>query len=95
MFFTCKVRPSERLPVEIKHLVFMEEVWRYTAPKPDYLADEYKCHLFYSTRPNPAYYVVDIDYVFPPPALTGLHARTPAQSRSPKPGTERVAPCID
>jgi hypothetical protein len=31
MFFTCKVRPSE---LEIKHLVFMEEVWRYTAPKP-------------------------------------------------------------
>ncbi len=26
MFFTCKVRASERLPVEIKHLVFMEEV---------------------------------------------------------------------
>ena len=48
MFFSCKVRPSERLPVEIKHLVFMEEVWRYTAPKPDYLADEYKCHRFYS-----------------------------------------------
>jgi hypothetical protein len=44
MFFTCKVRASERLPVEIKHLAFMEEVWRYTAPKPDYLADEYKCH---------------------------------------------------
>jgi hypothetical protein len=34
-------------------------------------------------------------HVFPPPASTGLHTRTPAQSRSPKPGTERVAPCID
>jgi len=34
MFFTCKVLQSERLPVEIKHLVFMEEVWRYTAPNP-------------------------------------------------------------
>ena len=48
MFFTCQVRTSLRLPMEIKHLVFMEEVWRYTAPKPDYLADEYKCHRFYS-----------------------------------------------
>ena len=35
---------------KIKHLVFMEEVWRYTAPKPDYLADEYKCHHLYSTQ---------------------------------------------
>ena len=34
MFFTCKVLQSERLPVEFKHLVFMEEVWRYTAPTP-------------------------------------------------------------
>ena len=81
------MRASERLPVEIKHLVFMEEVWRYTAPKPDYLADEYKCHLFYSTRPNPAYYVVDIDqywdqqlysdaqsiHVLPPLASTGVN----------------------
>jgi hypothetical protein len=50
MFFTCQVR-APRLPVEIKHLVFMEEVWRYTPPKPDYLADEYECHRFYSTRP--------------------------------------------
>ena len=50
MFFTCQVRTSLRLPMEIKHLVFMEEVWRYTAPKPDYLADEYKCHHLYSTQ---------------------------------------------
>ena len=69
MFFTCKVRASELLPVEIKHLVFMEEVWRYTAPKADYLTDEYKCHRFYSTRPNPAYYVVDIDHILGPAAL--------------------------
>ena len=46
MFFTCQVRASPRLPVEIKHLVFMKEVWRYTEPKPHYLADEYKCHRF-------------------------------------------------
>ena len=55
--------------MEIKHLVFMEEVWRYTVPKPYYLADEYKCHCFYSTRPNPAYYVVDIDHILGPAAL--------------------------
>ncbi len=27
--------------------------------------------------------------------VCGLHVRTPEQSRSPKQGTERVAPCID
>ena len=41
-------------------LVFLEEL---SPPQRDYLADEYKCHLFYSTRPRPAYYVVDIDRI--------------------------------
>jgi hypothetical protein len=41
----------------------------YTPLKADYLADEYKCHRFYSTRPNPAYYVVDIDHILGPAAL--------------------------
>jgi hypothetical protein len=42
---------------------FPQEVWRYTPPKPDYLADEYKCHHLYSMRPNPAYYVVERECV--------------------------------
>ena len=48
-----------------KNLVFLEELWQYTPPQRDYLADEYKCHHFYSTRPIPAYYVVDIDHITP------------------------------
>ena len=86
-FFTCKVRASDRLPVEIKHLVFMEEVWRYTALKPDYLADEYKCHRFYSTRPYPSCYVVDIDHVLGPAALF----RCPVNPSIPPTGLERFA----
>ena len=51
----CPHRASPpRLPVEIKQQVFMEDVWRHTAPKPDYLTDEYKCHRCYSTRPSNA-----------------------------------------
>ena len=73
--------------METKHLVFLEEVWRYTAPKPDYLADEYKCHLFYSTRPNPAYYVVDIDHILGPAALF----RCPVNPCIPPSGLDRVA----
>ena len=49
--------------------MFLEELWRYTPPQRDYLADEYKCHHFYSTRPIPAYYVVDIDHILGPSAL--------------------------
>ena len=74
-------------PVETKHLVFLEEVWRYTAPKPDYLADKYKCHRFYSTRPNPAYYVVDIDHILGPPNLF----RCPVNPCIPLSGLDRVA----
>jgi hypothetical protein len=61
LFFTCKVRATTRSPAGKKHLVFMEEA--------DYLADEYKCHRFYSKRPNPAYSVVDIDHILGPAAL--------------------------
>ena len=49
-----------------KNLVFLEEL---SPPQRDYLADEYKCHHFYSTRPIPAYYVVDIDHILGPSAL--------------------------
>ena len=49
--------------------MFLEELWQYTPPQRDYLADEYKCHHFYSTRPIPAYYVVDIDHILGPAAL--------------------------
>ena len=49
-----------------KILVFLEEL---SPPQRDYLADEYKCHHFYSTRPIPAYYVVDIDHILGPAAL--------------------------
>ena len=83
----CKLKVSERLPVETKHLVFLDEVCRYTAPKPDYLADEYKCHRFYSTRPNPAYYVVDIDHILGPAALF----RCPVNPCIPPSGLDRVA----
>ena len=65
----------------------MEEVWRYTAPKPDYLADKYKCHCFYSTRPNPAYYVVDIDHILGPATLF----RCPVNPCIPPSGLDRVA----
>ena len=84
----CKLKVSERLPVETKHLVFLDEVWRYTAPKPDYLADEYKCHRFYSTRPNPAYYVVDIDHILGPAALF----RCPVNPCIPPPASTVLTP---
>ena len=69
MFFTCKVQVTEGMEALTKNLVFLEELWQYTPPQWDYLADEYKCHHFYSTRPIPAYYVVDIDHILGPAAL--------------------------
>ena len=69
MFFRCKVQVKEGTEAQTKNLVFLEELWRYTPPQRDYLADEYKCHRFYSTRPIPAYYVVDIDHILGPAAL--------------------------
>ena len=53
----------------------------------DYLADEYKCHRFYSTRPNPAYYVVDIDHIMGPAPLF----RCPVNACTPPTGLDRVA----
>ena len=69
MLFRCKVQVTQGMEAQTQNLVLLEELWRYTPPQRDYLADEYKCHLFYSTRPRPAYYVVDIDRILGPAAL--------------------------
>ena len=99
------MRASERLPVEIKHLVFMEEVWRYTAPKSDYFAHEYKCHRFYSTRPNPAttcwtltilgpavLFRCPVNPCIPPSGLDRVARQNPSDVSETKTGDEKGSP---
>jgi hypothetical protein len=61
MLFKCVICQAAGVSEEEHSLAFVEELWPYTPPTEDMLQSNYACDMLYSTRPTPAYYVVNIN----------------------------------
>ena len=61
MLFKCGICPAQGVSEEEHSLAFVEELWPYTPPREDILQSKYECDMLYTTKPTPAYYVVNIN----------------------------------
>ena len=66
LLFKCLVQLKPGTLCVEKQLAFIEEYWPYRPARPDQLLEEFGCNLYYSTLPNKAYYVIDIQNILGP-----------------------------
>ena len=69
LLFKCKVQPVDNAPLENHDLAFIEELWPYTPPYRDIMAEAFGCSMFYSVSPHKAYYVISASDILAPAAI--------------------------
>jgi hypothetical protein len=100
MLFKCGICPAQGVSEEEHSLAFVEELWPYTPPREDILQSKYECDMLYTTKPTPAYYVVNINSLLgtaaimkhpctptiPHDGLRGVRNKNPNASADTSPG---------
>jgi len=69
LLFRCRIQPTKNSAATTHDLAFIEELWPYTPPHQDIMAEAFGCSMFYSVSPHKVYYVISTADILAPAAI--------------------------